>query len=51
MIVTLKNGVSSKIDGYQKMCHTNKNVTTMGWFKGGLLYLYYCNGKMLGDSQ
>jgi hypothetical protein len=30
VIVTIKNDVSYKMDGYQKMCDTNKNVTKMG---------------------
>ncbi len=28
--MTIKNDVSYKMDGYQKMCDTNKNVTKMG---------------------
>jgi len=28
--MTLKNGVFTKTDGYQKTCDTNKNVITMG---------------------
>jgi len=41
IVLTQKIVFPTKMDGYQKMSDTNKNVTKIGViFKGGLLYYH-----------
>jgi hypothetical protein len=38
VVVILKNDISTKMDGYQKLCDTNKNATKMGVIIKGVYY-------------
>ncbi len=38
VIVTLKNNVFNKTDGYQQICDTNKNMIKMGTIVNGVCY-------------